>query len=85
MYPLALWESWTDVNTSHIFSQCILASLTLVDGGTELGCLEPEPRISWVFPSFQWPSLPYQDAYTLPCFSTGILILEGSSAKNKWG
>lgn len=44
----------------HVFPQGVLIAVNLVGGGAKMEGLEPEPGISWGFPSVQWPSLPYQ-------------------------
>lgn len=61
MCTVALWESWIDVNTSHIFSQVCLASLTLVGGGAEDEMSRARAKCE----------------LRLPCFSVAITALSG--------
>lgn len=49
-----------DVNGSHILSQCLLASISLIGVRLELEWLELAAGVSWDFPSAQRPSSAYE-------------------------
>lgn len=52
------WESYIDMDASHIFSQGILEGITLASGGVGDGGARAETGERWDFPTAQWPSLP---------------------------
>ena len=53
------WESYVDMDASHIFSQGILAGITLAGGGAGDGRARAETGVRWNFPTAQRLSLPF--------------------------